>query len=176
MVTSEQDAAREFLATGSEEAFAILSGFLVPKLLRYFEIRGCDPESAEELAQDVLLAAYRHAAGIRSPNAFGAWVYRIARNALLQLVRRRGREVPTVALHGLRREPGTRSGRPDEPTFGEWIACLGPDERELMMLRFVDDLSYDEIAAVLEIPAGTAKWKVFDCKSKILAQMRKGSR
>jgi RNA polymerase sigma-70 factor (ECF subfamily) len=175
MALSEEEVTRAFLKSGSEESFSALARFLIPKLLRYFEIRGCNCERAEELTQDVLLASYRHAVGLRNPEAFGAWVYRIARNALLQEIRKRGREVATVALDELRREPGALKTRPGSETpFVEWIACLKSEEKELMLLRFVDGMNYDEIAAVLEIPAGTAKWKVFSCKAKILRHLRKG--
>src|SRR5574340_472925 len=93
VLLSEHEAVAAFLAARSERCFSAMAGMLTPKLLRYFETRGYDFRTAEEMTQDVLLICYRHAASIRNTQAFGAWLYRVARNVLLQDVRKRKREV-----------------------------------------------------------------------------------
>ncbi len=170
---SEQEAIAAFLAAKSERCFSALAAMLTPRLLRYFETRGCDFRTAEEMTQDVLLACYRHAASIRNTQAFGAWLYRVARNVLLQDVRKRKREVNTVSLDSLR--PGARTAsapQSGDADFSALTACLDADEKELIALRYVDGFSYEEIAAMLNIPVGTAKWRVFNSKMKILARSR----
>ena len=162
-----------FLAARSERCFSAMACMLTPKLLRYFETRGCDFRTAEEMTQDVLLACYRHAASIRNTQAFGAWLYRVARNVLLQDVRKRKREVSTISLDSLR--PGVHAmsaPRFDDAEFSDLTAGLDADEKELIALRYVDGFSYEEIAAMLNIPVGTAKWRVFNTKMKILARAK----
>ncbi len=174
---SEQDVIAAFLAARSDRCFSAMAGMLTPKLLRYFETRGCDCRTAEEMAQDVLLACYRHAASIRNPQAFGAWLYRVARNVLLQDLRRRRREVSTVPLDSLR--PGGHAASAPEfagAGFSDLTACLDADEKELLALRYVDGFSYEEIGAMLNIPVGTAKWRVFNSKTKILARAKERAR
>jgi DNA-directed RNA polymerase specialized sigma24 family protein len=46
-------------------------------------------------------------------------------------------------------------------------------DREILLLRFVDGLDYKEISAALQIPVGTAKWRVFNSKIKLAAELRK---
>ena len=49
------------------------------------------------------------------------------------------------------------------------IGVLGNEEKHLMMLRYIEELSYGEIAETMGLPMGTVKWKLFDCKSRICA-------
>ncbi len=48
-----------------------------------------------------------------------------------------------------------------------WMRFLDPDERQVMMLRYIEDLGYQEIATALGIPLGTVKWKIFHAKEKL---------
>lgn len=169
-VLHEHEAVAAFLAARSEACFSDLVRYLTPRLLRYFEVRGCDPQAAEEMTQDVLLACYRHSGSIRHPQAFGAWLYRVARNVLLQGVRKRKREVATMPLDSLR---GEARGTPrfGEAEFADLVAGLGEEEKELIALRYLDGYGYEEIGALLNIPAGTAKWRVFNAKWKMLDRL-----
>jgi RNA polymerase sigma-70 factor (ECF subfamily) len=51
--------------------------------------------------------------------------------------------------------------------FQEWLICLEPAERDLIILRFVEDLGYEELALALGIPTGTVKWRLFNAKKKL---------
>ena len=55
------------------------------------------------------------------------------------------------------------------------MAWLNPEERQIMMLRYVDDLEHHEIAAVLGLPLGTVQWKVFQTTRKLAAHFGKGA-
>ena len=54
--------------------------------------------------------------------------------------------------------------------FAEWMAWLTPEEREIMTLRYVDELQHHEIAEVLDMPVGTVQWKIFHIKRKLAAK------
>ena len=51
--------------------------------------------------------------------------------------------------------------------FVEWVSYLDPAERDIIILRFVEELSYEELAAALAIPVGTVKWRLFNAKKKL---------
>ncbi|MBL8188821.1 MAG: hypothetical protein JNK38_12485, partial [Acidobacteria bacterium] len=51
--------------------------------------------------------------------------------------------------------------------FAEWMTCLEPAERDLVILRFVEELSYEELAVALGVPVGTVKWRLFSVKKKL---------
>jgi RNA polymerase sigma factor (sigma-70 family) len=51
--------------------------------------------------------------------------------------------------------------------FAEWVSYLEPAERDIIILRFVEELSYEELAIALGIPIGTVKWRLFNAKKKL---------
>lgn len=170
---AETRALELFLAAPAEQAFEDVCTCLTPRMMRYFRFHGCDTASAEELTQDVLFTVFRHAATLRDRSAFRGWLYTVARNCLLQRSRKARRRVPTVGLAEIAANAKEISTEPvDQPSeFDRIVASLPPEDRELLHLRFVEELEYEEIAAVLRIPAGTAKWRVFNSKLKLALQM-----
>jgi len=186
METDIQDEPKEradvaaFLSTRSDAAFNRLAHSLFARLIRYFSIRGLAAETAEELAQDVLMIVYRKAEMLRNTEYFYGWFYKIARNQHLQYIRQQKRDAELVDLDRLpppcELRPATESSKGGE--FLDWISALEPDEQQIMILRYVEDLTYEEIATALAIPMGTVKWKIFHAKIKltyVLRQMREGS-
>ncbi len=175
---SETEAVSDFLLAHSEQSFATLFEILYPKVLRYFILRGAPNTVAEELAQDVLTAVYRHSGTLRDRQLFFGWLFRIARNQLLQHVRKHHRkDADTVAIDDLDTQAAGRM-HTEDPTAGslrEWLAPLEPQERQIMMLRYIEELGYQEIATALNLPLGTVKWKIFRAKAK-LSETLKGMR
>ncbi|MFO0366310.1 MAG: RNA polymerase sigma factor, partial [Acidobacteriota bacterium] len=91
-VTAAQlEAALEaFVACPDEERFAVLFRLLAPQLLVYFRARGCEAGVAEDLTQEVMLTLFRKVDGLRDRDLFRPWLFRIAKNALLQHLRKQG--------------------------------------------------------------------------------------
>ncbi len=160
-----------FLSTRTEESFCALFDAFYARLCRYFAARGTDRESAEELSENVMFQVYRHAAQLREARAFHGWLFQIARNELLQHRRRAAAAPATVAYEPLagRLEKTLDSGErlDGEGPFREWMKQMDEIEREILSLRFLEDLDYPAIAQVLGIPVGTIKWKVFNAKTKL---------
>jgi RNA polymerase sigma-70 factor (ECF subfamily) len=162
-----------FLSSGTEESFADLFAALYPQVLRYFSFRGFANELAEELAQDVLVTVFRKASTLRDRNLFRPWLFKVAQNTMRQHLRRTQNDPhlrPLAETAALEME-GAHHFRENDG-FLAMISILSPDERQVMILRYIDDLSYEEIAGVLNIPLGTVKWKIFDSKSRICASLR----
>jgi RNA polymerase sigma-70 factor (ECF subfamily) len=165
---SEQQVIARFLADPSEDTFGELYRAVSPRIFRYFLVRFYDRGVAEELTQDVMLAAYRQSRQLRDPELFRPWIFKIALNALRKHLRHDGRQVVTTELDAVCSRfpaPGTDplAGR----RFSEWMAFLDPEEREMMTLRYVDGLEYHEIASVLKFPLGTVQWKLFHSRRKL---------
>ncbi len=165
----------KFLAVRTEESFSLVCQFLSPQLMKYFRVRGCDSAATEELTQDVLFAVFRHAGSIRDNSLFRGWVYKIAKNALLQRWRTSRRRIDLLELDSMGPHPPESSvpSGADGSDFASIVAVLGPEEREILTLRFVEGLDYREISAALDIPVGTAKWRVFNSKLKLSIQLRR---
>lgn len=169
--SDEQESVARFLSKPSDETFHELFRALAPRLVGYFRVRGCELELAEDLAQEVMLAVYKESRSLRDKALFRPWLYRIARNALLRYLRDTGRRVETVELGTEALEMHQTGSDPTLPSqFAQWMAWLRPEERQIMMLRYVDELEHHEIAQVLGIPLGTVQWKIFHTKRKLAAR------
>jgi RNA polymerase sigma-70 factor (ECF subfamily) len=167
----EREVADAFLATGSPENFRSLFEALYPKLVRYFSLRGIDRLIAEELAQDVLMTVYQRSGALRERESFFGWLFKIAHNRLLQLLRQRQHDIETIPMEPSELNEYSPSVNPRvdvDGEFLEWMKLLEPVERQVIMLRYLEDLGYQEIAEALSIPLGTVKWKIFNGKERLM--------
>lgn len=172
----EQQIAALFLRTRSEDSFCELFAAVYPRVRRYFRLRGLDAMLAEDLAQNVLLLVYQRSPEVREPNLFLGWVFAIARNEWLRFWRQQQARIETVTF-----DLGTAEmdfGFLHEPTllrdarFYGWLEELDPAERDLVVLRFVEELSYEELACAFALPLGTVKWRLFNIKKKLTEIIR----
>lgn len=147
-----------------EESFVPVYLSLYGPLRRYFIVRGVDAPTAEELAQDVLLVVFRRSGEVRNSQCVTGWLYQVARNTLLQHVRKRGIRVESII--GVEASVSPSAMRTDSELF-EWIEVLEADEREICLMRYMDGLDYVSIAAALRLPMGTVKWKLHQVKKKL---------
>lgn len=161
-------AARE----GDQNAFAELVRLYEKKVFA-LTLRMCkNPEDAAEAAQEAFLAAWQGLPNFRGDAAFSTWLYRLASNACVDLLRREGRhrdaagpsfnddeanlEVPDTAAspHDLAERAELRAQVEDG------LAALSPEHREVLVLREIHQLSYDEISRILNLDTGTVKSRI----------------
>jgi RNA polymerase sigma-70 factor (ECF subfamily) len=170
--TAEIEIVRSFIEGPSEATFVPVFLIFAPRILRYFELRGCSTPVAEDLTQDVMLVLYRRAGTVRDISSVPAWAYGIARNTLLMHLRRQGRRVEQVELEGLCDRLPAKSFDPlAKSMLHESLKSLDVDSRRILEMRYLDGLEYHEIAAVLTMPLGTVQWKAFDAKKKLAKWM-----
>ncbi len=111
-------------------------------------------QDAEELAQEIFLRAWRHAASFRGEAAFATWLYRLAVNSCLNFrAGRRARPEPLPLPDGL--ESGGPAAGAElaaaelEARLREALASLPPRQRLALVLASFEDKSYEEIAAAM---------------------------
>jgi RNA polymerase sigma-70 factor (ECF subfamily) len=119
-----------------------------------------DADAAEDVLQDVLLAIYRKLGTLREPRAFAAWARRIASREIFRALRRlRAHD----QLHDeLPPDLPADADTPSPPDsllqrLPELLQRVSPASRAVLALHYMDDLSLDETAAVLDLPTGTVK-------------------
>jgi RNA polymerase sigma-70 factor (ECF subfamily) len=137
---------------------------------RFFLLRGLDRATAEELTQNVLLKVYRQSSELREPERFYAWLFIIARNEMISYWRGRQARIETVDLQALARSahmPVVEHEAVSTLRLADWLQSLDPAERDLVLLRFVEGLSYDELSQVFGLPLGTIKWRIFNARKKL---------
>jgi RNA polymerase sigma-70 factor (ECF subfamily) len=128
-----------------------------PRLVAFYLGVGLGRHEAEELAAETCEAVVTRIDRLRAPEAFEAWFWSIARNRLRTLFRRRRSAKPTDAMVS----PSTPE---DISMLGDEhrrvriaLDSLSPKDRELLWLREVEGLEYDEIARRLGLVAGTVR-------------------
>jgi RNA polymerase sigma-70 factor, ECF subfamily len=124
-------------------------------------------EDARDATQDAFLAAYRKLPTFRGDAAFTTWLHRVAVNACFDLMRKR-RRAPLASSSSID-DTAVETG-PAVADHAEGTAAAIDVERALtsvpmefrapLVLHDVQDLSYDEIAAILEVPIGTVKSRI----------------
>jgi RNA polymerase sigma-70 factor (ECF subfamily) len=155
--------------TGDEEAYRELVGRFSPRL-RYF-LRKLLPlgDRAEDLLQEVWFDVFRQLPGLQEAGAFTPWIYRIARGKATLELRRNGRVPPAADL------PEAVAAPQEEPEFSPEDAArihaaldeLPADQREVLVLRFLEELSYDEIAHIVACPLGTVRSRIHYAKQAL---------
>lgn len=129
---------------------------------------GCSREEAEDLAQETLVRCYRAWDRVSRADRQDAYVYRMLLNGFTRSRRRRWRgEVPTADVPAGSVEHDVT----DQVDVGRVLARLSAEHREVLVLRYVADLSEAATAAVLGVPAGTVKSRV----SRALAAVDRSS-
>jgi RNA polymerase sigma-70 factor (ECF subfamily) len=173
VVLTEIELVEQFLATGTEQSFSALFQAVYPKVVRYFSFRGFSNELAEEMAQDVMVAVFLKVATLKDRGLFRPWLFKVAQNTMRQHLRRTQNDPALQPLEdAVVRQHEAATSILKNDGFLDIISVLNEDERQVMTLRYIDDLTYEEIAQVLDMPMGTVKWKIFDSKSRICAHLR----
>jgi RNA polymerase sigma-70 factor (ECF subfamily) len=118
-------------------------------------LRG-DHAGAQDVTQEVFVKVFRSAASFRQDARLSTWLYRITANACMDELRRRRR----IVLFGSVPSQLEKAVNPDEPSeidpeLKAALARLSPKLRIAVLLRYFDDLSYEEIAEALGVTTGT---------------------
>jgi RNA polymerase sigma-70 factor (ECF subfamily) len=116
----------------------------------------CEPD---EILQNVWLTVYRKLARLSNPRCSTTWLYRVARNAALAEMRRRIRRVEFCQTVAAETQTGVDLAITTEDMDRLHVAVdsLPPEQREVVTLRFLEEMSYEGIAGVVGCPIGTVR-------------------
>lgn len=138
-------------------------------------------EDAADMTQETFIKAYNSLSSFRGDSKFSVWLYRIANNVCLDFLRSKSRR-PTVSL-STEDDDGeeTQLDIADESQSPELLLessltrdavrrgldSLPPDYKQILLLREIQGLSYEEIAAALGIESGTVKSRIFRARKRL---------
>lgn len=159
------------VAAGDRAALAALYEEHRRPLFAYLLALTADRGQAEEILQDTLLAVWRDADAFRGRSRLRTWLLGIARRQAHNTLRRGGRLGPIAGEEAF---PSLAAADPDPADVAiarataqeidAALARLAPLHREALVLAFVHDLSYQEMALVLDVPLDTVKSRLSNAK------------
>ncbi len=147
-----------------EESFRVVDEHLRSRLLKYFQFHGVGSSDAEDLVQTTLANVFQGMRSLECEESFMGWLFAIARNAMIT-ASGRSKGMGHVVPLDLVGDPNTAEDPPDRVTIEDeviksvWIAIeqLPAQQRQCLVLRVRDELSYEEIAETLRLSLNTVR-------------------
>ncbi|WP_239495961.1 sigma-70 family RNA polymerase sigma factor [Yoonia maritima] len=145
-------------------AFASLFDHFAPRLKGFIMRSGTGSGQAEEIVQDVMLTVWRKASQFDPARAqVSAWVYQIARNRQIDMIRKEGRPLPDELNENPETEPDASQIVALEQEAGHLksaLTKLAPDQREVIEKAYLGELTHQEISSQMGLPLGTIKSRI----------------
>jgi RNA polymerase sigma-70 factor (ECF subfamily) len=160
---------------GDEQAFEELVSTYGPRLRYYLLKQLGHLEAIDDLLQEVWLDVYRGVVRLRQPGSFRAWLYRIARDRAFRALRQTRVASQLADESELAERDVVDDGfsAEDAERVHAALDLLPPLHREVLVLRFIDDLSYDEIARITGSQPGTVKSRIHNAKRRLRMEMER---
>jgi RNA polymerase sigma factor (sigma-70 family) len=154
---------------GDHDAFAVLARNAVTRLGPAARLILREPELARDAVQEAFISAWRDLPGLRDPDRFEAWLFRLTVHSCLRMARRRRRAIE-VDIGAVDLPAGTNfaGAVDDRDQLDRALRQLEPDRRALVVMHIYLGLPLPEVARQLGIPLGTAKSRL----SRSLAVLR----
>jgi len=170
---------------GSKDAFArLLERY--ERLVYHHVLRMVGSvEDAEDLTQEVFLKAWMGLPSFQGDSSFSTWLYRLTNNACIDFLRREKKRRGDVSLDDRERDPCAHLTDPAPSPQRELesdelrravragLGQLTPDHREVLVLREIDGLSYEEIGQILNLNPGTVKSRIARARLALAKFLRK---
>lgn len=192
MVELDERALIEKLKQRDEAAFSVFVLRYQERVFRLILRMLGDRAEAEDLAQEVFISVFKAIDGFRGDAQLSTWVYRVAanhcRNRIKYLVRRRRQVTEGFDEQSEESSPGLASrthhdppdqlmeARQTEHLLQHGLMSLDAEQRELVVLREVEHLSYEEIVAITGLPEGTVKSRLHRARAGLRAYIERYER
>ena len=169
---TEEQALVQRARQGDEGAFAALVEQNQGRIYHLALRMTGNPDDAAELCQEAFLNAWKGLGKFQGESSFSTWLYRLASNACVDLMRREGRHSNAAGPSLNDEETGLdvpdTAPSPQESAerkelreqIEEGLRSLSPEHRQVLILREIHQLSYEEIAQSLELDLGTVKSRI----------------
>lgn len=166
MDEQDRDLVRQFLNGHQDAANGLVDRYQKRLFNLALRMTG-DVQDAEDVTQTVFLNAFLNLRSYDPKYKFFSWIYRMAVNESLNVLKRRK---PSVTLDdGLEipAEPSADRMSEAEDRVGKALKGLGPNDRAVVVLKHFLFFSYQEIAEVLEIPVQTVKSRLYEARERL---------
>jgi len=170
-------------ATGNARAFHVLVDRHAADLFRIALSVSSGRADAEDVCQETFVGAFRGIARFDGRSSVKTWLTRILLRQAAKIWKKNRRRA-TISIDAVNPSKGGRGEQsPFEPSVRgpdrdtamdlmDKIATLGPDHQQVIVLREVHGMSYDEIASALDIPRGTVESRLFRARAELRRRLK----
>lgn len=175
METVSDEQIAQSVQRGDADLFGELIERYEQKLKRYARKFLSQPDDIEDLVQDVFIKSYTHIQSFDPEQRFSSWIYRIAHNVFVNELRRKGRrgyelfDIDVFLPQLSAQETADRATLANElyDEMNELLFELSPKYREIIILFYYQELSYEEIGEVLKIPKTTVGVRIMRARERL---------
>lgn len=155
---------------GDEAAFAELLNLYGPRLLLFTQgMMRSSPEAVADVTQEIWISIFRSLPRLIDPAKFKPWAFRVARDRIFREYRRRKMATQPLDEETLHDLPETNDAiSPAEmEQLQSCLDALSPEHREALVLRYLEEMSYEEIASVTGASIGTVRSRIHYAKAAL---------
>jgi RNA polymerase sigma-70 factor (ECF subfamily) len=154
--------------TGDDDAYRELVGRFGPRLRYFLRKLVGRADRADDLVQEVWLDVLRQLPRLKDAGAFTTWLYRIAHGKAMLDGRRNGRTPKTTSdVESIADETEDAFSAEDAARIHAALDELEPVHREVLVLRFLEQMSYEEIGQIVDCPIGTIRSRLHYAKTAL---------
>lgn len=162
-----------YAKSGDKDAFALLVKKYKEKVFRFAFGMLSDRMEAEDVSQEAFIKAFYSLSKLENEYAFTSWLTRIVSNLCYDRIQKRRKENLISSELIETNISSNEMERTDlNMTIQEAMKILSLEHREVVLLRDVEGYSYDEIAAMLNIPLGTVKSRINTARLLLRKEMK----
>ena len=166
---------------GKKQAFDMLVKKYQYKVIGIAQRYVSNPDDAQDIAQEAFIKTYRALADFRGESAFYTWLYRITVNTAMNYVTSSANKVKSVdvdmpeiesydgseRLHDIANPENIMEGEDAKRLIKKALDSLSDDLRQAICLREIEEMSYEDIAVVMNCPVGTVRSRIFRAREII---------
>jgi RNA polymerase sigma-70 factor (ECF subfamily) len=158
---------------GDDDAFMKLVDHYSGRLLYYIRRLLEDADRSDDVLQEVWLAVYKKINTLRDASAFSVWLYRTARNRAIRLLRDESRYVFVEQYDESDLIDDDRESLlfDDIDKLHRVLITLSPEQKEAIVLRFFEEMNYQEISDIMGCSIGTIRSRIHYAKRELRKKM-----
>ncbi len=169
---SDEELAK-LIQEGDVEKFGLLMERYSGKLFRYGKKFLSNDDNIEDVVQDVFIKTYQNINSFNISQRFSPWIYRIAHNTYINAIKKQNSgpmylfDFDTLISHTVVEENPIikeREQKEIKEVVDKGLKEIEPKYREILVLYYIEDFSYKEIADILQIPVGTVGVRIMRAK------------
>jgi RNA polymerase sigma-70 factor (ECF subfamily) len=162
---------------GDQSAFTELIRRYAPRIHYYLKKMLHNPDRADDAMQELWIDVFRSLPKLRNPAAFRGWLYRLARDRAFRTIRSTKPPAQDLADIDLADESNDEAfSKEDAAMIHEALDKLVPEHREVLLLRFVESMTYTQIASITGAELGTVRSRLFYAKRTLKEKLERSSK